>query len=89
MRAQAEVRAARTEAALMVRLTRDVEAVRILEVRFVAVGGDVPHRDLLALLHLDSAEDDVARQRPAHVQDGARPPDDLFGGGDRAALEIL
>src|SRR4030095_11063059 len=71
MRAQAEVRSARPEPALMIRLAGDVEAIGILEVRLVAVGRDVPHRDLGALEHLGAAERDVARERPAHMHDRA------------------
>src|SRR5207253_8968820 len=82
-------RPAGPEAALMIRLARDVEAVRILEVRFVAVSRDVPHRDLLTLEHLDPAEGDVARERAAHVQDGTRPPHDLLGRRRCAPFQVL
>src|SRR5438094_3592152 len=47
------------------------------------------HGDLLAHAHLDPAEGNVARERAAHVQDGARPPDDLLGRGQCAPFQIL
>src|SRR5262249_5984807 len=76
--AQAEVGAAGPEGALLVWRARDVEAVGIREVLLVSVGGDVPHRDLLALLHVYTGERDVTRDGPPHVHHGARPADDLL-----------
>src|SRR5438552_9747648 len=67
VRAQAEVGAARSEGALLVRRARDVEAVGVGEVLLVTVGGDVPHGDLLAPLQRHAGERRVARDGPPHV----------------------
>ena len=47
-------------------ISGDVEQPRIAELRFVAVGRVVPHRDLVAGLHLDAAQFDVLGEIAAH-----------------------
>ena len=86
--AQAEVGAAGPECALLVRRARDVEAVGVREVFLVAIGGDVPHRDLLIPLHLHAGERRVARDGPPHVHHRARPPDDLLDRGRAQPVEV-
>src|SRR3954468_3865611 len=54
--AEAEVPAAGAESLVLVGLAPDVEAIRVLERLLVAVGGDVPHDDLVALVDRAAAE---------------------------------
>src|SRR6266852_749612 len=88
VRAQAEVGAARPECALLVWRARDVEAVGVGEVFLVAVGGDVPHGDLLVPLHRYAGERRVAHDGPPHVHHRARPPDDLLDRRRAQPVEI-
>ncbi len=62
-------------------LRRDVEAVRILVARLVAVGGHVPHHDLLALADRLPGELGVARRGAAEVRERGEHPQRLL---DRA-----
>ena len=57
---EAVVRAAAAEADVLVRVAQDVELERAVEDVLVAVRGDVPDRDLVALLQLLAAQLGVA-----------------------------
>ena len=81
MRAQAEVRASRTEGDVVVRPARHVEPVRVVEDLLVAVRADVPRDHLVAGLDRLPAELVVLGRRAPEVQHGRRPPQDLLGRG--------
>ena len=65
--AQAVVGAAAAERDVVVRAALDVEAERLVEDLFVAVGRDVPHHDLVAGLDLLAAQLEVAHRGAAEV----------------------
>ena len=78
MRAEAEVRPAQSKRDVAVGGATDVEPERIRELLLVAVGRDVPEKDLVALPDRAVVEFDVARGRSAEVQQRAAPAEHLF-----------
>ena len=68
-----------TEAHVLVRAAEDVELERAVELILVAVRGDVPDADLVAILELLAAQNRVARDVAPEVHDRRCPPDDLVG----------
>ena len=89
-RAQAEVPTTGAEG-LVLWIALDLEAVGILVARLVAVGGDVPHDDLLALLDLLAVQLDVARGRAAEMREGREHAQRLLDGArdQRTVVEQL
>src|SRR5947209_14570933 len=85
-RAEAEVTAARAER-LVLGFAAEVEVVRVLVARLVAVGGDVPHHDLLALLDLLPVQLGVAGRRAAEVRERRKHAQRLLDGiGDQGGV---
>ena len=78
--AEAEVRAAAAEADVFVGGAQDVEAERVVEHVFVAVGRDVPDADLVARRHGLAPQHGVPSDVAAEVHDRGRPTHDLLGG---------
>ena len=68
-----------TEAHVLVRAAEDVELERAVELILVAVRGDVPDADLVAILELLAAQYRVACDVAPEVHDRRRPPHDLVG----------
>ena len=69
---------AEAERDVLVRAALDVEAVRVVELRLVAVGRLVEQHALLALVQLLAHELGVVRDRAAHVLDRADPAQHLL-----------
>src|SRR5436309_897031 len=88
VRAQAEVRAARPEAEVVVRRARGVETVGIAPERLVAVRRVVPEDDLVAGADRLPAELRVVRRRAPEVDHRRGPAHDLLDRGRRDALEV-
>ena len=86
--AEAEVPSARAER-LVLGFAAQVEAVGVLVARLVAVGGDVPHHHLLALLDLLAVQLGVARRRAAEVRERREHPQRLLDrvGHQRGVLQ--
>ena len=80
-RTEAEVGATSAEGHLLACVATDVETERISEHLGVAVGGGVPHHDLVTGRNLRPRKLSVHRCSTTHVQHGSRPPDDFFDGG--------
>src|SRR4051794_6496478 len=72
--AEAEVPPTGAEA-LVVGVAFDVEALRVLELRLVAVRGDVPHDHLLAVLDGAAGDFGVLGGRATEVREGREHPD--------------
>ena len=81
MRAQAEVRTARSVSQVVVRRPGHVEALRIVERRVVVVGGAVPDDDAVAGGERLTRELGVVRDVAAHVHHRTRVADDLLDRG--------
>ena len=76
---EAEVRAAATEADMVVRRATDVEPHRIVEHRLVAIGREVVHDHRITCGDGDPGDLGVLRRGPPELHDRARPTDDLLG----------
>ncbi len=74
---------------LVLGVAAQVEAVGVLVARLVAVGGDVPHDDLLALLDLLAVQLGVARRGAAEVRERGEHPQRLLDrvGDQRRVVE--
>src|SRR5437867_2219167 len=88
VRAEAEVRAARAEAHVVVRRAGHIEAVRLAPERLVAVRRVVPEDDLVAGVDPLPADLDVARGGAPEVDHGGGPAHDLLDRGRRDPLEV-
>ena len=80
---------AEPEAEMVVRGSPDVEAVRLVEDRLVAVGGAVEEDDLVAGPDELAVELDVPGGGAGHVVDGAGPADDFLDGGIERPVRIV
>ena len=89
------MRAAAPERDVFVGRPGDVEAIRVREHRLVAVRGDVPEDDLVAVAHGLPTQLGVAHRRPAEAHDRRRPPQHLLDCGRQQgaigayALELI
>ena len=81
LRAEAEVRAEATEGDLRAWLAGDVEPLRGVEHRLVAVGRQVVHRHPVTGLDPLAGKHGVVGDGTAKVQDRRRPPQQLLDGG--------
>src|SRR3954449_4919685 len=78
-----------TETEMRIRVTRDVKQPRIGVVSLVTVGGVVPHGDLVAGLHLDTAHLNVLGEIAPHEDNRRCPPNDLLDSGAGYTVELL
>src|SRR4029450_5677283 len=88
-RAEAVVRSRAAEADVLVRAALEVEAVRIVEGRLVAVRRDVPEHELVARADRLPCQLGVARRRAPEVDHRYRPAHDLLHRGRRQRFEVL